>query len=114
MLIMQKEKYPLLNTQDQVLSFTKPNHKTITPLWTAFPPGPGIGVIIPTVIPESATPDRVHNHNENQKDDVQNGNLLPVGLEIGHHTGLARLAVIAERRVGVTPCCTVRIGGCTG
>jgi len=70
-------------------------------------------MIIPAVIPESATPDRVYDHNENQKDDVENGNLLPVRLEIGNHAGLARLAVIAERRVGVAPCCTVRIAGCS-
>jgi hypothetical protein len=75
---------------------------------TPLPPG-GIGVIL-TVIPESATPHRIHDHDENQENDVEHSDLLPVGLEVGDHTGLARLAVVAQSRVGVAPCCTVGVG----
>jgi hypothetical protein len=72
-------------------------------------PNTSIGVI-PAVIPESATPDRVHDHDENQENDIEHGDFLPVGLEVSDHSGLARLAVVAESRVGVAPCCTVGVG----
>lgn len=55
----------------------------------------GVSIIL-LVIPKGTTAYRVNNDDDNQKNNVDNGDLLPITLDIVKDTGLARLAIVAE------------------
>lgn len=73
----------------------------------ALPPA-AVGVVS-AVVPEGAAADGVDDDDEDEEDDADDGDALPVPLERGHHAGLARLAVVAERRGVVAPGLAVRV-----
>jgi len=75
-------------------------------------PAAAVGVV-PAVVPEGAAADGVDDDDEDEEDDADDGDALPVPLHRGHHAGLARLAVVAERRVapGLAVRVRRRVGG---
>lgn len=78
------------------------------PYLSSFPARIRIGIIL-SVIPEGTAPNGIDHNEENEDDDVDGGDLLPVVLEVGKHPCLARLAIVAERGLIVRPGVAVRI-----
>lgn len=69
-----------------------------------------IRIVLP-IVPEGTASDRVDDNKENEEDDVYDGHLLPVMLEIGKNTGLAGLAIVAKNFRIILPSVAVRVAG---
>jgi len=69
-----------------------------------------IRIIVP-VVPESTAPDREDDNEKDEHDDVDDRHLLPVILDVGKHTGLARLAIEAQLGLVALPGVAVADGG---
>lgn len=59
--------------------------------------------VVPPVVPEGAAADGVDDDEEDEEDDVEDGDLLPLVLDVGNDAGLAGAAVVAEGRLIVVP-----------
>lgn len=70
----------------------------------------GKRIVLP-IVPEGTTSNRVDDNKEHEKDDVDGSNLLPVILDVGKKTSLARLAVVAEDALIIRPSGTVWVVG---
>lgn len=77
---------------------------------TSFPGR--VRVVLP-IVPECAAPDRINDDEEDQEDDVDGGDLLPVVLQVGKHACLAGHAVVAEHGLVVRPCGAVGVISCS-
>lgn len=67
--------------------------------------------VVPPVGPECVATEGVDYDEEDKEDNVHDGDLLPVMLEVREHARLAGLAVVAEHALIVRPRIAVRVIG---
>lgn len=72
----------------------------------------GLSIVL-SVVPECTASNGVYNNEENKEYNVDNGNLLPITLQIVQHSGFARLAIEAQNARLIIPQRTVRVGVCS-
>lgn len=72
----------------------------------------GLSIVL-SVVPECTASNGVYDNEENKEYNVDNGNLLPITLQIVQHSGFARLAIEAQNARLIIPQRTVRVGVCS-
>lgn len=81
-------------------------------VWSVWLPIPLVVVVVFSVVPERIASKRVDNNEDGKDDDVDNGDFLPMALDVLKHTCLTSVAVVAQGTHIVAPQVAICVWGC--
>lgn len=70
----------------------------------------GFIIVDPAVVPKRRTGDRIHNHQDDQDDDVDHRNLPPTLFQACQHPCFARVTGVAQLALVIAPVSTISVG----